>query len=71
MPVFFITSLPSSTTSLNIYLNFQQHFYIFHHYGLYASFPDITMAKETDFEIWGQKFVVVVVVFTDLLGLAR
>jgi hypothetical protein len=36
MLVFFITSLPSSTTSLNISLIFQQPFNIFHHHGLYA-----------------------------------
>jgi hypothetical protein len=36
MLIFFITFLPSSTTSLNISLIFQHPFIIFYHYGLYA-----------------------------------
>jgi hypothetical protein len=71
MLVFINTSLPSSTTSLNISLQLPTSFYIFLHYGLYAhtstvlefskSLPDVVMAKEIDFKTWGHKFMVAIV----------
>jgi hypothetical protein len=62
MLIFFITSLPPSSTSLNIFLISQHLFHIFFNMAYMLtpvktaivefskSFPNIAMAKEIDFE---------------------